>query len=216
MTPRRHGQLRVSTAGGMARTGLSERSDVIGASAELDGDDDAGSPQWPTLQYLGLARLIIAIGLLLAAAALGGTIGGGSARAYFAAASIYFVGSVVLAVASMYIRRRAIAHIAAQIAFDLVLISALMIPSGGLRSGLVVLYLLPLAGATTLTVLAKLFLFIAGCYLFAHFPEEKFTRLSRRLKGTTTALTITILGVGLRLRRLLDTSASRWLSVRCL
>jgi len=137
--------------------GLNERSDVIGASAELDGDDDAGSPQWPTLQYLGLARLIIAIGLLLAAAALGGTIGGGSAPAYFAAASIYFVGSLVLAVASMYIRRRAISHIAAQIAFDLVLISALMITSGGLRSGLVVLYLLPLAGASLLLPTAAVF-----------------------------------------------------------
>ena len=57
--------------------------------------------------------------------------------------------------------------------------------------------LLPLAGATAITVLTKLFLFIAGCYLFAHFLEEKFTRLSHRLEGTATALTITILGVGL-------------------
>ena len=46
-------------------------------------------------------------------------------------------------------------------------------------------------------MLTKLFLFIAGCYLFAHFLEEKFTRLSHRLEGTATALTITILGVRL-------------------
>ena len=157
MTPPRREPLRASKFVGTAGIGLLERSDAIGASAELDSEDDAGSPQWPTLQYLGLARLIIAIGLLLAAAALGGTIGGGSAPAYFAAASIYFVGSVVLAVASMYIRRRAIAHIAAQIAFDLVLISALMITSGGLRSGLVVLYLLPLAGASLLLPTAAVF-----------------------------------------------------------
>jgi len=157
MTPPRREQLRASTVDGTPGIDLRERSGAIGAFAELDSEDDAGSPQWPTLQYLGLARLIIAIGLLLAAAALGGTIGGGSAPAYFAAASIYFVGSVVLAVASMYIRRRAIAHTAAQIAFDLVLISALMITSGGLRSGLVVLYLLPLAGASLLLPTAAVF-----------------------------------------------------------
>ncbi len=157
MTPRRRGQPWASKVEGAARIGLHEPGDAIGASAESGRDDDAGSPEWPTLQYLGLARLIIAIGLLLAAAALGGTIGGGSAPAYFAAASIYFVGSVALAIASMYIRRRAIAHIAAQIAFDLVLISALMITSGGLRSGLVVLYLLPLAGASLLLPTAAVF-----------------------------------------------------------
>jgi len=157
MTPRRREHLPASGVGGTATSGLRERGDAIGAPDELDRDDDAGSPQWPTLQYLGLARLIIAIGLLLAAAALGGTVGGGSAPVYLVAASIYFVGSVALALASMYIRRRAIAHVAAQIAFDLVLISALMITSGGLRSGLVVLYLLPLAGASLLLPTAAVF-----------------------------------------------------------
>ena len=53
-------------------------------SAELDRDDDS-APQWRILQYLGLARLIIAIGLLLAIAALGPSIRGGSAPAYLAA-----------------------------------------------------------------------------------------------------------------------------------
>jgi len=125
-------------------------------SAELDRDDDS-APQWRILQYLGLARLIIAIGLLLAIAALGPSIRGGSAPAYLAAAIIYFVGAAALAVASMYLRRRAVVHITAQIAFDFALISALMIASGGLRSGLVVLYLLPLAGASLLLPTAVVF-----------------------------------------------------------
>jgi len=125
-------------------------------SAQLDRDDDS-APQWRILQYLGLARLIIAIGLLLAIAALGPSIRGGSAPAYLAAAIIYFVGAAALAAASMYLRRRAVVHITAQIAFDFALISALMIASGGLRSGLVVLYLLPLAGASLLLPTAVVF-----------------------------------------------------------
>lgn len=125
--------------------------------APLDREDDASTPQWRILQYLGLARLVIAIGLLLAIAALGAALRGGSAPAYLAAAIIYFVGATALAIASMYLRRRAVVHITAQIAFDLALISALMITSGGLRSGLVVLYLLPLAGASLLLPTAAVF-----------------------------------------------------------
>jgi len=121
-----------------------------GLSAQLDRDDELTAPPWRTLQYLGLARLIIAIGLLLAIGALGTSIRGGSAPAYLAAAIVYFVGAVALAMASMYLRRRVVVHIAAQITFDLAVISALMVASGGLRSGLVVLYLLPLSGASLL------------------------------------------------------------------
>ena len=115
-----------------------------------DREDDPAAPPWRILQYLGLARLIISIGLLLAIAALGPSIRGGSAPAYLASAVVYFAGAAALAIGSMYLRRRVFVHVAAQIAFDLVLISALMIASGGLRSGLVVLYLLPLAGASLL------------------------------------------------------------------
>lgn len=113
-------------------------------------DDDAAAPPWRTLQYLGLARLTISIGLLLAIAGLGANIRGWSAPAYIAAAGLYFAGAVALSVAALYLRRRPMLHIAAHIAFDLALISALMIASGGLRSGLVVLYLLPLASASLL------------------------------------------------------------------
>jgi two-component system sensor histidine kinase PilS (NtrC family) len=128
-----------------------------GLTTSFDRDDDPTAPQWRILQYLGLARLVIAIGLLLAIAALGPSIKGGSAPAYLAAAIVYFVGAAALAIASMYLRRRVVAQVAAQITFDLVVISALMVASGGLRSGLVVLYLLPLAGASLLLPTAAVF-----------------------------------------------------------
>ena len=126
-------------------------------TVQLERDDEAAAPQWRILQYLALARLIIAIGLLLAIAALGPSVRGGSAPAHLAAAIVYFAGAAALAIASMYVRRRVVVHITAQIAFDLALISALMIASGGLRSGLVVLYLLPLSGATLLLPTAAVF-----------------------------------------------------------
>jgi len=120
-------------------------------------DDDSAAPQWRTLQYLALARLVIAIGLLLATAALGDSIGSGWSPAYIALAGVYFLGAAALAAASIYLRRRAVAQIYLHIAFDLVLVSALTIASGGLRSGLVVLYLLPVAGASLLLPTAPVF-----------------------------------------------------------
>ncbi len=57
--------------------------------------------------------------------------------------------------------------------------------------------LLPLVGAATGEVLVKLAIFIAGCYLFSHYIEARFTRFIRREEGSKTALTITILGSGL-------------------
>jgi two-component system sensor histidine kinase PilS (NtrC family) len=126
-------------------------------AAVVERYDDAAAPQWRTLQYLGLTRLVIAIGLLLAMAALGETISSWWTPAYVAAASAYFIGAAALAAASIYLRRRVVAQISLHIAFDLLLISVLMIASGGLRSGLAVLYLLPLAGASLLLPTAPVF-----------------------------------------------------------
>jgi Kef-type K+ transport system membrane component KefB len=52
-------------------------------------------------------------------------------------------------------------------------------------------------GASSLAILAKLVLFVIGCYLFAHFIEPGFTRLSSQLSDSRSSLTISILGVGL-------------------
>ena len=56
--------------------------------------------------------------------------------------------------------------------------------------------LLSSVSMTTLAVLLKLALFITGCYLFSHYLEPQFTRLSRKLE-TPTGFTITVLGIGL-------------------
>jgi Kef-type K+ transport system membrane component KefB len=54
-----------------------------------------------------------------------------------------------------------------------------------------------LVGSSSLIVLTKLTLFIAGCYLFAHFAEEAFTGFNRRMSETPASLTISILGAGM-------------------
>ena len=60
------------------------------------------------------------------------------------------------------------------------------------------------AGTSSLLVLSKLAVFIVGCYLFAHFLEEKFTEFNRRMSDTPASLTISILGAGLAISAVAD------------
>jgi len=59
-------------------------------------------------------------------------------------------------------------------------------------------------GNSTLVLLTKLALFIAGCYLFASYLERSFTQFIRRLGDSSTAFTIAILGAGLAIAAVAD------------
>jgi len=64
--------------------------------------------------------------------------------------------------------------------------------------------LLPSVGGTLLGLLARLLLFVAGCYLFALYIESAFTRLARRWHDSGTGLAISVLGAGLSIAVLAD------------
>jgi Kef-type K+ transport system membrane component KefB len=57
--------------------------------------------------------------------------------------------------------------------------------------------ILPPLGMTALSVVVKLALFVAGCYLFSYFVEPGFTRFNSRWEKSVVGLTITVLGSGL-------------------
>jgi two-component system sensor histidine kinase PilS (NtrC family) len=108
---------------------------------------------WRTLQYFALARVLVASSLLLTVAALGGSParGDGAGSDYALPLSIaYFVAASLLALGALYVRRNFAAQLAGQLTADLVIITSLVILGGGLRGGIMVLYLLPLAGASLL------------------------------------------------------------------
>lgn len=114
-----------------------------------------GEPSWRALQYFALTRVLLA-GALLSVASFG------SASALFglperATASVLLTGNgvylglaVMLALAAFRLRQHFVGQVAAQLAIDLVAITALVVGGGGLRGGIVALYLLPLAGASVL------------------------------------------------------------------
>jgi two-component system sensor histidine kinase PilS (NtrC family) len=110
--------------------------------------DDA---PWRTLEYFATTRVIVASALVLGAAAFGFR-GAGSAglQSGLPLALGYFAASAVFAGLALYVHRRFMPQVFGQLALDLGAVTTLVIASGGVASGWVILYLLPLAGASLL------------------------------------------------------------------
>ena len=78
----------------------------------------------------------------------------------------YVLLAIGFGLLSFYVRRRFLLQVVAQISIDLAVISVLYLTAGGARSGLVILYLFPLAGAA---ILAPLTLALLSASLVALF-----------------------------------------------
>ncbi|MGH6622500.1 MAG: PAS domain-containing protein, partial [Burkholderiaceae bacterium] len=108
-------------------------------------------PPWRTLEYFATTRVIVASALVLAAAAFGTkTAGVAGLQTTLASALIYFAFGALFAGLALYVRRRFLTQVFGQLALDLTVITAMVVSGGGVASGWVILYLLPLAGASLL------------------------------------------------------------------
>ena len=112
---------------------------------------------WRSLQALTVTRIVIALVLILYLAfdVRGGQpeYGPSYAPGYARTCFFYLGAAVCFAALTSLWKRRFLAQLAAQIALDLAVISLLYLAAGGVRSGLAILYLFPLAGAAILAPL---------------------------------------------------------------
>jgi two-component system sensor histidine kinase PilS (NtrC family) len=106
---------------------------------------------WRSLQTLNATRVVIAIVLLLYVSF--DSKGPRDAHLYAETCMAYLVGAVLFGLLTVYWRRRFLYQLGAQLALDLIVISLLYTGAGGMRSGLAILYLFPLAGAAILAPL---------------------------------------------------------------
>ncbi|WP_028104543.1 sensor histidine kinase [Pseudoduganella violaceinigra] len=125
---------------------------------------------WRSLKALGATRIVIALVLL----------------AYFAAGELlsrelsvqFSIGYLLLAIALQALasrwRRHFMLQLMSQVACDLTCISLLYVVAGGMRSGLAILYLFPLAGCAILAplVLALFSASLATLFMLAHSTYE--------------------------------------------
>jgi two-component system sensor histidine kinase PilS (NtrC family) len=113
----------------------------------------AVEPGWRALEYFSLVRVLIASALVLILAAFGaplGEVGAAATRQLLAVGLVYFLFAAALAIVALYARTNFAMQVAGQLAIDLILISLMVTFSGGVRGGMMILYLLPLAGAALL------------------------------------------------------------------
>jgi two-component system, NtrC family, sensor histidine kinase PilS len=85
---------------------------------------------------------------------------------YAQTCTAYLMLAILFGMTTYYYRRRFLQQVALQVVFDIAVISILYLTAGGARSGLVILYLFPLAGAA---VLAPLVLALFSASLVALF-----------------------------------------------
>jgi two-component system sensor histidine kinase PilS (NtrC family) len=119
----------------------------------LDGRSPAqhGEAPWRTLEYFASTRVIVASALVLASAAgVRPVSSSGLPQWTVLTALLYFSLAAVFAGLALYVHRRFLAQVIGQLALDLVAIGVLVVTGGGVASGWVILFLLPLAGASLL------------------------------------------------------------------
>jgi two-component system sensor histidine kinase PilS (NtrC family) len=97
---------------------------------------------------------------------------------------LYLIAAVGLGTLTYYVRRRFLFQVVVQVLLDIGVISLLYLTAGGARSGLVILYLFPLAGSAIVApLLLALFaaslvtLFLLGETIFRVFMEDRSTPL---------------------------------------
>lgn len=154
---------------------------------------EARATFWSSLAALNGTRVVIALVLLIyqrldahPASLLDGL------SLYKQVCMAYLALSVGFALVTTYVRRRFLLQLLVQIACDLAVISLLYIGAGGIRSGLAILYLFPLAGMAILApLLLALFsaslvaLFMLGASIWQVWHEAEPTLLQSGLFGAT-------------------------------
>jgi two-component system sensor histidine kinase PilS (NtrC family) len=107
-------------------------------------------PAWGTLYALSLARVLVTAFVLLSAIIFSAPLAGhaGTASDMVPALVGYFGLAIAAALASLFYRRHFLGQLTSQLAGDLIMATVLVVLGGGMRSEFVVLYLLPIAGAS--------------------------------------------------------------------
>ncbi len=107
---------------------------------------------WRSLQAFNATRVAIALVMLAYLSFAPGT-GLPRQPLYAETCIVYLILAIAFGTLTLYIRRRFLWQVSAQIAVDIAVISLLYLSGGGARGGLVIMYLFPLAGAAILTPL---------------------------------------------------------------
>jgi len=155
--------------------------------ASLAGDTRATF--WRTLQTFALTRTVIVVVLLAYLGFNAGKLVGESEILYWKICVAYQITALGLLLLSLYWRRRFLMQLVVQIAVDISAISLLYFSLGGLKTGLAILFLFPLAGGAILAplILALFFVSVVTLILLA---ENGYRLLSTNADMSSTQVAL--------------------------
>lgn len=140
---------------------------------------------WRSLQTLNATRMVIALVLLVYLLVGGGGWHGTGQFAYGEICAAYLLLSAAFALLTVHWRHRFLLQLLSQLAVDVGVISLLYMDAGGVRSGLAILYLFPLAGSA---ILAPLVLALFSAALVTLFMLAESTYQIFVLEGERSVL----------------------------
>lgn len=115
---------------------------------------------WRTLQTFAFTRMVI-IAVLLGYFGWAGSKVMRYQQEFWTACIVYLLLAMAFVLLATYLRRRFLLQVAVQISVDLAAITLLYLSAGGIKSGLAILYLFPLAGSAILTPLVLALFFVS-------------------------------------------------------
>jgi two-component system sensor histidine kinase PilS (NtrC family) len=150
---------------------------------------DTRATFWRTLQTFALTRTVIVVVLLGYLGFNAGKLAGGNEIFYWKICVAYQITALGLLLLSLYWRRRFLMQLVVQIALDIGAISLLYFSLGGLKSGLAILFLFPLAGGAILAplILALFFVSVVTLILLA---ENGYRLLSAEADMSSTQVAL--------------------------
>jgi two-component system, NtrC family, sensor histidine kinase PilS len=130
---------------------------------------------WKSLGLFNLSRMVLA-GVLLAAILIyrdGRVFGASNPQLFYQTVIVYFCLTLAFWWAFRKLRTVFVAHLTVQAVTDIVVVALLLHASGGIRSGLGILLLMPLAAAASVSR-GRMSLFFAALATFALFVENTY------------------------------------------
>ncbi|HWT71252.1 MAG TPA: histidine kinase dimerization/phospho-acceptor domain-containing protein, partial [Oxalicibacterium sp.] len=142
---------------------------LIPASIRAPFSGDTRATFWRTLQTFALTRTVIIVVLLGYLGFNAGKLVGENEILYWKICVAYQIAALGLLFLSLYWRRRFLMQLVVQITLDIGAISLLYFSLGGLKTGLAILFLFPLAGGAILAprILALFFVSVVTLILLA-------------------------------------------------
>jgi two-component system sensor histidine kinase PilS (NtrC family) len=127
--------------------------------------DDTRTTFWRSLQTFALTRTVIVLVLLGYLGFNASKLEAGKRLLYWEICLAYLVAAAIFVALSVYWKRRFLLQLVMQIALDIAAISLIYFSLGGLKSGLAILFLFPLAGGAILAPLVLALFFVSAVTL---------------------------------------------------